>query len=104
MGETVAICHDFNQLLEAIRARRDALLITHHTIDALSGLPDGYTSKLLCDPPMKHLGSISLGLVLGVLGLRLVVEIDDEALAKIESRLTRRKRPIRPKRQAAVTA
>jgi hypothetical protein len=103
MGKALAIVTNYDQLLQAIRARRDALLITHATIDVLSGLPDGYASKLLCDPPMKHCGAVSLGPVLGVLGLRLVVEVDDEALAKIQSRLVKRKRPLRPKRQAAAT-
>jgi hypothetical protein len=104
MGEALAIVTNYEQLLQAIRNRRDTLLVTHHTLDALSGLPDGYVSKLLCDPPMKHLGAISFGSVLGVLGLRLVVEVDDEALAKVRARLVKRKRPIRPKAGAAPAA
>jgi hypothetical protein len=96
MGEApLAICHDYNQLLEAIRARRDALGITHHTIDAVSGVADGYASKLLCDPPLKHLGAASLGCILGALGLQLVVTEDPDGFRRVKPMLTRRKRPRR---------
>src|SRR5262245_56871819 len=42
-------------MLAAIRARKDELRITNETIDAVAGLPNGYASKLLCEPP-RHPG------------------------------------------------
>ena len=52
----------------------------------------GYASKLLAKIPIRALGKITLGPMLGCLGLRLVVEEDLEALQRIESRLTKRGR------------
>jgi hypothetical protein len=95
MGEALAIVTNYEQLLQAIRARRDALGITHHTIDAVSGVADGYASKLLCDPPLKSLGAVSLGPVLGALGLRLIVTEDPDGFRRVRPMLTPRKRPRR---------
>jgi hypothetical protein len=84
-----------DELLAVIRGRRDQLDIAHVTIDAISGVADGYTSKLLCDPPMKQFGPISLDAILGALALQ-IVEItiieDAEQAAKIGHRWVRRKR------------
>jgi hypothetical protein len=81
------------ELLDAIRARRDALNISHETIDGIAGLQSGYTSKLLAPVPIKNLGPMSMGPLLGALGVALVL-IEDEALvAKVRGRWIKRKRP-----------
>lgn len=83
------------ELLDAIRARRDELNISHETIDDISGLPKGYTSKLLANPPMKNLGHKSLGDLMGALGMALVAVPDPEQIARVEKRWVKRKRPQR---------
>jgi hypothetical protein len=88
----LAICHDYNELLAAIRHRRDELRISHFTLDHVSGIPSGYASKLLASPPMKRLGALSLGPVLGALGLRLLVVDDPAALARVSARLVKKQR------------
>jgi len=50
-------------------------------------LPLRYCSKLFSPLPVKHIGSASLGPLLGALGLRLVVEIDHEQFERMKSRL-----------------
>ncbi len=84
------------ELVEVIRRRRDELGITHATIDAITGWADGYCSKLMCDPPMKNFGEMSLGLVLGALalGIARVEIVEDPAQAeRVRGRWVKRKRP-----------
>ena len=66
----------------------------------MSGIPDGYASKLLNDPPIKRMGSISMGPVLGALGLALVVVEDEEAMRRVRGRLVKR-HPSAGKRRSA---
>ena len=81
------------ELLDALRARRDALNISHETLDSISGLQSGYTSKLLAPKPIKNLGPITMGPLLGALGLAIVVVEDQAAVAAVKSRWVKRKRP-----------
>jgi hypothetical protein len=83
------------ELVDAIRARRDELNISHETIDNIAGLQSGYTSKLLGPIQLKGFSHMSLGAVLGALGIGLVVIEDPEAKAKVEGRWQKRKRPQR---------
>jgi len=84
------------EMVAVIRRRRDELGITHATVDAIAGWADGYCSKVLCDPPMKGFGEMSLGLVLGALalGIARVEIVEDPAQAeRVSSRWVKRKRP-----------
>jgi hypothetical protein len=80
-------------LLDAIRARRDELNISHETIDTIAGFQSGYCSKLLCTPPMKNPGPMSLGALLGALGMALMPVSDPGMIAKVQDRWQKRKRP-----------
>jgi hypothetical protein len=81
------------ELIEALRARRDALNISHETIDSIAGLQSGYTSKLLAPKPIKNLGPMSFGSLLGALGLAVVVVEDPEMVELVADRWQPRKRP-----------
>lgn len=81
------------ELLNAIRARRDELNISHETIDGIAGLQSGYTSKLLAPTPIKNLGPMSFGSLLGALGLAVVVVEDPQAIVRVEKHWQKRKRP-----------
>jgi hypothetical protein len=90
-AKPIAVIRDYASLIEAIRAPVAELQITHETVDHVSGIQSGYTSKLLCRPPMKPLGAISLGCVLGALGMQLIAVEDPEALERVRHRLLPRK-------------
>ena len=81
------------EMLAALRARKQELNVSFETIEAIAGLPSGYASKLLCDPPMKRMGALSLGLILAALGYTIHLVEDAEAFALIKNRLLPRKRP-----------
>lgn len=83
------------ELVDAIRARRDELNISHETIDNIAGLQSGYTSKLLGPRPLKGFSHMSLGAVLGALGICLHVVDDPTARAAVQGRWQKRKRPQR---------
>ncbi|WGR91851.1 hypothetical protein MTX26_15935 [Bradyrhizobium sp. ISRA443] len=91
--KVVSTCAELVQLL---RERRNELDITHETIDDISGLQSGYTGKLLSPVPIKQLGAVSLGAMLGALALKIVrIELveDPEQADRMRPRWTPRKRP-----------
>src|SRR5579859_6276253 len=83
------------ELLDVIRAKRDALNVSHETIDQIAGVPSGYTSKILAPEPIRGVGYKSLGDILGALAIALVPIEDDEQRAKVQGRWQKRKRPQR---------
>lgn len=83
------------ELLAALRLRRDELNISHEIIDEIAGFAKGYTSKLLAPEPMKNLGKMSMGALLGALGIALVAVPDPEAARLVQKRWVKRKRPQR---------
>jgi hypothetical protein len=46
------LLRDYTSLLRVLRQRVADLDITHQTLDSICGLQSGYSSKLLCEPPM----------------------------------------------------
>jgi len=92
----LAVISTYDDLIAALRARADELRVTRLGLDrAMRTLPDGYASKLLSEIPIRTLGRVSLGPVLGALGMALVAVEDLTALKKIEHHLERRIRPLR---------
>jgi hypothetical protein len=87
---SLGIIRDYDDLINALRTRADALRMSRATISDLCGLPDGYAAKLLAATAPKTLGRKSLGLMLEALGLQLIVAEDPVALAKYEKRRTPR--------------
>ena len=90
----LAVVRDYDGLRAALRARADQLQVTRLVLDDATGLPAGYCAKLLAPVPSKNLGCVSLGLLLGALGLKLLVVQDDEALARIKGKLVLREQPM----------
>lgn len=91
---------DMAGLVEALRQRRDALDISHETIDEISGLQSGYAGKLLAPRAPRNMSYNSLGLILGALGVGLQVVEDQEQIARVAKRWTKRK-PQGPRYKAA---
>ena len=101
MSDTIAEVRSWNDLHAALRARAESLNVSRLVLDELSGLQSGYASKLLAPVPIRHFGRGSLGAMLGALGLKLVVQEDKEALARVAGRLVRRERNVRRRGQDA---
>ena len=90
---TLKLLRTPDDIVAALRARRDELNISHETIDAIALYADGYTSKLLAPEPMKGLGHISLPSLLEALGCALVLVEDSAAVERMRGKWTPRKRP-----------
>jgi hypothetical protein len=97
---------NYDELIGAFRARMHSLNTPMEIIDEVAGLPTRYTSKIFAPARLKTVGRVSLGPLLGALGLRLLVAVDEEAFAKVQHRLVPRKntrgeiRAIRDRRSA----
>jgi hypothetical protein len=70
------VCNE-EELLDAIRQRLNELQITYDTLDSVAMLPERYTSKLLCRPPIKHAGALTLWNILGTLGFKISLVATD---------------------------
>jgi hypothetical protein len=86
-----AIVDSAAAMREALRRRVVDLNISLETADALSGLNDRYSQKLLGEPPTKRAQLDTYLWLLQGLGLKLVLQIDDLATAKLKDRYTPRR-------------
>jgi hypothetical protein len=79
-------------LIETCRIRCDQLELSRAELDRLSGLPDGYCAKLLgrdgCGRRQKRAWPVSLEALLGTLGLKVILIVDEEATANTLARRT----------------
>ena len=101
MARQLADIQDYGTLHTALRARADELDISRLTVDEVAGLPVGYTGKLLGPKMVKKFGPISLGPVLRVLGVKLVMVEDAEAITALSGRLPKKERRARRSRISA---
>jgi hypothetical protein len=85
--EPIAVVTDYRGLVMPLRQRIVDLGTHMEAVDEAAGLPARYTSKLLSENNRTSLGRISLGPLLGTLGLKLAVVPDADALARIRHRL-----------------
>ena len=96
------ICKTRQELISVLLERQDELNISAATVDAIAGLPDRYTGKVLSFTPIKNLGPTSLSAILGALGLGIVrIEIaeDPQAAALVAGRWVPRRTPHRRKKK-----
>jgi hypothetical protein len=89
----LATVTDYADLVGALRQRCDQLNVTFEQVDEVAGFCDRYTSKLLCPSarPLRKFGHVSLGVLLGALGLKLQLVEDPAALARVRDRYRPRK-------------
>ena len=71
------------ELIRLVRRRIAELDVTYESIDNICGFPSRYTSKLLCDPPIRGMSADSMFALLGALGLAALVQSDDVRLAAL---------------------
>ena len=90
----------YSTLIESCRIRCDQLALSRAELDRLSGLPDGYSAKLLgrdgCGPRQKRAWPVSLDAMLGALGLAVILIEDPQATART---LARREKPVNRSQQ-----
>ena len=77
-------------MVEVFRARIRELGITYETVDELAGLPQNYTSKIMCS--MKMPGKIALEALCGALAIGFVPVVDEDQAARLKDRWIPRKR------------
>jgi hypothetical protein len=88
----LAVIGDYAGLIAALRERAEVLGVSNQTLEATAGLPAGYCGHVLGVKPSRQLGRLSLGLVLGALGVKLIVAEDPEVLERVRGRLVKRRR------------
>jgi hypothetical protein len=74
-----------------VSGRLQELEISREGIDEIAGWADGYASKLLAGAAAKRrkiIGPLSLGLMLGTLGLKMILVEDPESTARTLKRRT----------------
>ncbi|MGJ5120959.1 hypothetical protein [Bradyrhizobium oligotrophicum] len=89
------VCRSMDELVNALQQRKEQLNLSNDLIDDLAGLPDRYAAKLFCR--MKSPGRVSLGPMLGALGLTLVMIEDPAAVERMKDRWKPRKRRLMPR-------
>jgi hypothetical protein len=87
----IAVVRSYTELIDALKARTAELGVTMEVVDHVAGLPLRYCSKILAPVPVKNVGPVSLGPLLGALGVQLIVAVDEEQFARVKNRLTVRK-------------
>jgi hypothetical protein len=86
VGEAV----DHDELVAVLRQRKAALQLSDALCDELAGMASGHTGKILGPAPVKRIGGVTLGPLLGALGLKLLVVVDVGAAKRMASRWQRR--------------
>ncbi len=81
---------DYHGLIEALRARKDALGLSNEIVDELGGLTRGHTDKILGPSRNKNLSPMTFDVMLGVLALQVSLVPDIDAALKMESRWEKR--------------
>jgi hypothetical protein len=89
---TLATVIEYEQLIAAVRARMHEIGVTNETMDAITGLPSGYTGKLIAANGTKSMGKISFGTIIQGLGLKLIVVEDSAATEKMRPRWRQREK------------
>jgi hypothetical protein len=89
LGDAVRSMPD---IVQVFRDRIRALGITYATVDSIAGLADGYTAKVLSEPPQKAIGGKAMVLIAGALGICFVPIVDHQQAARVQGRWVKRKR------------
>jgi len=83
---------DYPSMMRILRERANDLHINRSGEETakLSGLPDRYLSKLLGPRPVRRIGMRSMGAVLGVLQIKFIAVVDEEAVRRYGNRVQKR--------------
>ncbi len=78
---------DYHSLVALLSARIRQLDVSYATLDGITGLADGYVSKLFAPAATKTMGWEALELLLAALGMKLIGVEDANALRRVRNRL-----------------
>ena len=94
MSEPIIIAEirEYDEFTAALRKWVYDLDTTYDCVSDLAGVQDRYLNKLIARSPIRNFGRTSLGPVLGALGLKILLVIDTEALAKMRPRYKKRRK------------
>jgi hypothetical protein len=93
--EVYRVVTDYEALREGFIDRAEDLNVTRLALDEAGGFTGGHSAKILCTPPIKDLGKVSLGKMLKATGMALVLVIDDERFAPVKATMAKRKKTMR---------
>jgi hypothetical protein len=99
----LATIHSYDELIGALGSRVAQLRTTLAATSELAGLAERYVAKVVTPKPVRSLGRVSLGPILGALGCCLILCEDREQYERIKHRIVRRKMAP-PRRKASSTA
>jgi hypothetical protein len=83
------VVYHYAAFIEAMRDRSVDLQISRLEIDRISGLPQGFSGKVLSRNPVKRIGLHSLGPLLETLGLIIMIVEDPAARDRTLARRVR---------------
>jgi hypothetical protein len=88
----IAVITDYEGMLTAFRdlAAERGLALSGDSANAVAGLPNKYIQKLIGANPVRRIGMISLGALLGVLGAKLIMVEDEETLKRYGDKVEKR--------------
>ena len=87
----IAEFSDYPRMLDAFRLLAiQRQIAVSGDANEIAGLPQGYIQKLIGAKPSKRLGIVSLGPLLGVLGAKLILVEDAQAIKRFGSQLRKR--------------
>jgi hypothetical protein len=89
----IAIVTDHNGMVDAFRARKEALNLSDAALEARANLTAGHVGKLLGAVPAKHMGILSQWAIAWALGLKVVLIEDADAMALHAENADQRRRP-----------
>jgi hypothetical protein len=75
---------NYLELISTFRARMAELGITYSTLDEIAGWTDSYSTKVLGEEPLRHLGVMAFDAMINALALKVVVVDDPQKLEKIK--------------------
>ncbi len=81
----IAVVRDSQEAQCAFRERAEELKIPREVLDELTGLPKGYSGKVLANPPAKGLGYVSFWTMLGALGLTVILVEDAKRMVRVNA-------------------
>ncbi len=76
----------YDELQPIMRRVADMRGLSRDQLDEISGLPRGYSAKVLAEVPLRKLGPDTFGPLASAIGLKFIAIDDDVALAKFTAR------------------
>jgi hypothetical protein len=88
--QVVGVARSYDEFVEALRRRKDQLGLSNECVEHIGDLTAGFCDKLIGPSQTKKFGRFSLDAMLGVLGLSVVVVVDDTKVRAVKRRYERR--------------